>query len=99
MGISVRVAAKRRKLNLRMLTTLLQILLLSTFLASCLSAPKFHLIETEDEGGVEEVGRRQEGDEGQEGGADQRGGNQEDGDFRLNMTWLMQHAAPLMHEP
>merc|ERR1711974_141129 len=37
-----------RKVNFRM-TTILRLLLLSTFLVSCLSAPKFHLIETEDE--------------------------------------------------
>ena len=58
----------------------LRLLLLFTLLASCLSAPKFHLIETEDEGeegGVDEVGSSQEG-EANEGGADQLGGNQED---------------------
>merc|ERR1739838_970218 len=71
--------------NLRMSATL-RFLLLFTLLVSCLSAPKFHLIETEDdqgeEGEVDEVGSGQEGDadEGEEGGADQLGGNQEDGE-------------------
>ena len=68
---------------LRMAATL-RFLLLFTLLVSCLSAPKFHLIETEDdqgeEGEVDEVGSGQEGDEGEEGGADQLGANQEDGD-------------------
>ena len=34
--------------------TILRFLLLSTFLVSCLAAPKFHLLETEDEGEEEE---------------------------------------------
>ena len=72
---------------------ILQLLLLSTFLVSCLSAPKFHLIETVDEGeegGKDEAGSSQEG-EGEEEGVDNRrlvdkvGRNQEDrledGDF------------------
>ena len=39
--------------NYRM-RTILRFLLLSTFLVSCLSAPKFHLVEIEDEGEEEE---------------------------------------------
>merc|ERR1712212_23121 len=39
--------------NYRM-RTILRFLLLYTFLVSCLSAPKFHLVETEDEGEEEE---------------------------------------------
>merc|ERR1712212_1166537 len=80
---TVTVAAKGttgcRKVNLRMTATL-RFLLLFTFLVTCHSAPKFHLIETEDEGedgGLDEVGSNQEG-EGEEGGADQLGSNQED---------------------
>merc|ERR1712212_1003608 len=80
---TVTIAAKGttgcRKVNLRMSATL-RLLLLFTFLVTCHSAPKFHLIETEDEGeegGVDEVGSNQEG-EGEEGGAEQLGGNQED---------------------
>ena len=34
------------------MTLILRLLLLSTLFVSCLSAPKFHLIETEDDGGV-----------------------------------------------
>ena len=33
------------------MTLILRLLLLSTLFVSCLSAPKFHLIETEDDGG------------------------------------------------
>ena len=79
-----------RKVSLRMSATL-RLLLLFTFLVSCLSAPKFHLIETEDEGGeegeVDEVGSGQEGGEGEEGGADQLGdGDGEDADYDCNGT-------------
>ena len=58
------------------MTLILRLLLLSTLFVSCLSAPKFHLIETEDDGGegapVEEDplrGEREHGDDG-EGAAD-----------------------------
>ena len=64
---------------LRMSATL-RLLLLFTLFVSCLSAPKFHLVETEDEGEVDEVGSGQEDEEGEEGGADQLGANPEDGD-------------------
>ena len=44
--------------------TILKLLLFSTFFVSCLSGPRFQLIETEDEGenegGEDEVGRSQE---------------------------------------
>ena len=72
-----------------------RLLLLFTLLVTCLSAPKFHLIETEDEGeegGVDEVGSSQEG-EGEEGGADQLGSNQEDqledGDYKSSKCKIM----------
>ena len=71
-----------------------RLLLLFTLLVPGLSAPKFHLIETEDEGeeeGVDEVGSNQEG-EGNNGGADQLGSNQEeqleDGDYSFVWDYL-----------
>ena len=78
--------SQSRSQSLRMSATL-RLLLLFTLLVSCLSAPKFHLVETEDEGeggegGVDEVGSGQEDDEGEEGGADQLGANPEDGDYK-----------------
>ena len=58
-----------RSQNLRMSATL-RLLLLFTLLVSCLSAPKFHLVETEDEGGeegeVDEVGSGQEDGDGED---------------------------------
>ena len=54
---------------MRMPTTL-RLLLLSTFLVVCLSAPKFHLIETEDgdeDEAVEEVVSSQEERKRQDG--------------------------------
>ena len=50
--------------------TILRLLLLSTFLVVCLSAPKFHLIETEDgdeDEAVEEVVGSQEERKRQDG--------------------------------
>ena len=82
-----------RSQMLRMSATL-RFLLLFTLLVSCLSAPKFHLIETEDdqgeEGEVDEVGSGQEGDadEGEEGGADQLEANQEDNVQDGDYCWL-----------
>ena len=87
------------------MSSILQLLLLSTFLVSCLSAPKFHLIETVDEveeGGVDEgeveegeedeAGSSQEGEgegEGEDEG-DNVGGNQEDEDFNASMCTFLQ---------
>merc|ERR1712212_626705 len=101
---TVTIAAKGttgcRKVNLRMTATL-RFLLLFTFLVTCHSAPKFHLIETEDEGeegGVDEVGSNQEG-EGNDGGADQLGSNQEDhledGDYSQNVSGWFRPPQPI----
>jgi len=94
MGVTVEAKGRMglRRVNFRM-KEILRLLLLSTFFVSCLSAPKFHLIETVDggeEGGKDEAGSSQEG-EGEEEGVDNRrlvdkvGRNQEDrledGDF------------------
>ena len=80
------------------MSSILRLLLLSTFLVSCLSAPKFHLIETVDEvkeggvdegeveeGGEDEAGSSQEG-EGEEERVDKVGGNQENEDFDWDCT-------------
>ena len=61
---------------------IVRLLLFFTLLVSSLSAPKFHLIETEDEEGVDEVGSNQE-DDGEEGGADKdlENNQEEDRDY------------------
>ena len=85
--VEVKGTAGWRKINFRM-SSILRLLLLSTFLVSCLSAPKFHLVETVDEGGKrgeDEVGSSQEG-EGEEERVDKVGGNQENEDFDWDCT-------------
>ena len=93
--VEVKGTAGWRKVDFRM-TSILRLLLLSTFLVSCLSAPKFHLVETVDEGeegGVDE-GEVEEGEEDEAGSSqegegedegDNVGGNQEDEDFNASM--------------
>ena len=92
--VEVKGTAGLRKVNFRM-TSILRLLLLSTFLVSCLSAPKFHLVETVDEveeGEEDEAGSSQEGkgeDEGEYEGDNVRG-NQEDEDFNASMCTFLQ---------
>ena len=81
--VEVKGTAVLRKVNFRMIS-ILRLLLISTFLVSCLSAPKFHLVETVDEG---EEGEEDEAGSSQEGEREDKvGGNQENEDFDWDCT-------------